>query len=140
MSNPNTIPEVFAFALAYSRDQYPDHSEQRHHAFANGVTYLVTGVSQGSKGPSIREHLVSYSLAGVHGKIVPPPQKGYTLIFPDGSLPPAGNWELKAALAHCIPIVHGDLNIEKARLVLQNEYIFDDDPADLILIQRFQED
>ena len=46
-------------AEAYVEKQRPRASPQRKVAFANSVAYLVTGMSGGIGGPSVREHAAS---------------------------------------------------------------------------------
>jgi hypothetical protein len=99
------------------------------------VAYLVTGASGGFGGPSIREHLVSWSLAGQAGKVeaVSIGGESMTAIYPDGSLPSAGKWGLENAIIHCAPICFSDIaNYRKQALQIQErEHCFDDDPNDL---------
>ena len=130
------LSELFEKAWAYSLIRHPQASVQKRHAFANSVVYLVSGYSSGSKGPSIREHLVSYSLAGERGMVVPNKRKGLTLVHPDGSLPMAGDWTFENACTHCEAIVYGPLPLAKAREVAAYEYCFDDDPEDLEVLAK----
>ena len=54
--------------------------------------------------PSMREHLVSWSLAGC-GKISSTAlgDEAITVLHSDGTLPMAGQWEIDNAIAHCTP-------------------------------------
>lgn len=101
-------------------------------AFFNAVIYLVTGTASGVGGPSIREHLVSWSLAGPEG-LISTRGDALTVIYPDGSLPRAGAWKIEQAIAHCDPLCFGDIRNyrEQAELILKHEKCFDDEPADL---------
>ena len=116
-------------------------SASLHHkaAFANAVNYLVLGNCGGFGGPSMREHLVSWSLAGENGRIeaVNLGGESLTAIYPDRSLPSAGKWDFESAIAHCDPLCFGDANQYRDRLIqiLEREYCFDDDPADLEVLR-----
>jgi hypothetical protein len=126
--------EVFAKAHKWAVDNYQS-NDYRYAAFGNSVAYLVTGVSGGS-GPSIREHAVSWSLAG-DGYNVPTETSLGTLIIqsPDGRLPMAGGWEFEKACEFAAPICFGQLPAI-ARKIIEQEYCFDDDPEDLKLLGK----
>ena len=115
--------EILENALKWGQEKHPESNQHRHAAFANSVAYLVTGASGGYGGPSIREHAVSWSLAG-DGAVAG------GLLFPDGRVPRAGTWEFKKACAFAEPIVYGKLPAI-ARRIADEEHCFDDDPADL---------
>ena len=86
----------------------PNASSQKRAAFANSVAYLVTRMSGGFGGPSVREHAASYELGDrewSYGDAVAELQRDDGLIF--GPLTPAH------------------------RTCFQNEHCFDDDPQDL---------
>lgn len=46
-------------AMALGEKRHPDALDEHHGAFANSVAYLVTGMSGGYGGPSMREHAAS---------------------------------------------------------------------------------
>lgn len=46
-------------AMVRGREKHPEAPTQHHAAFANSVAYLVSGMSGGFGGPSMREHLAS---------------------------------------------------------------------------------
>lgn len=128
--------EVLSRALAWGKQRHPDAALQRHAAFANSVAYLVTGAAGGYGGPSIREHCVSWSLAGDGFNALADTSLGaLTLQMPDGRLPRAGDWEFDRACAFAEPIVYGPLPAMAARIIEQ-EYCFDDDPEDIKALGR----
>ena len=57
--------QVLSKALAWAKRNYSQASAAHRAAFANSVSYLVTGFSGGYGGPSLREHLLSWSLGEV---------------------------------------------------------------------------
>ena len=114
---------ILESALNWGKEKYPKASNYHHSAFANSVNYLVSGWSGGYGGPSMREHAVSWSLAG----------DGYNLDrlqFPDGRLKRAGQWSFDEALSFCEPICYGSLPSICKRIAVE-EYCFNDDPEDL---------
>jgi hypothetical protein len=123
----------------YTGANFPDASIYKKEAFRNSVSYLVEGFSSGS-GPSTREHLCSWALAG-DGDIsqVFLGNQPTTCIYPDGRLPRAGSWSLDRAITFCSPICFGNLSRLALRVVVQ-EYCFDDDPEDLALIKKWELD
>lgn len=50
--------DVLQRARLLAEERRPDASAQKHAAFANSVAEMVTGVSGGYGGPSVREHVV----------------------------------------------------------------------------------
>jgi hypothetical protein len=127
--------ETLRQAMQWAKDKYADAPIQHKAAFANSVAYLVTGASGGFGGPSVREHLVSWSLAGKSGKVEALNVGGeaLTAMYPDGSMPMAGQWEFDAAVAYCASICFGDITVhrQQALQILEREHCFDDLPADL---------
>lgn len=123
----------------YIEEHYPDASIYHKEACKNSARYLATGFSSGS-GPSIREHLCSWALVG-DGEISQAflGEHPITLLYPDGRLPRAGEWEINRALEFCSPICFGKLSRLALRVVVQ-EYCFDDDPSDLDIIKRWELD
>jgi len=103
--------EILENLLEYGQKKYPNAHSSRHAAFANSVAYLVTGMSGGYGGPSIREHSVTW-LAIADKKRM------------------AGEWLINEATAFAEPICYGELSAIASR-IYQNESCFDDDPADL---------
>lgn len=51
--------KVLNQAMELGKDRHPDAPSQHHATFANSVAYLVTGMSGGFGGPSMREHWAS---------------------------------------------------------------------------------
>ena len=124
------IDKLHSKAFKYGQEQHQDAHVNRHHAFANSVVYLVTGMSGGA-GPSVREHLVSWALAGDgHIGSVNTNLGSLTVITPDSRVKRAGEWSYAEAILFAEPIVYGQLP-ELAKRVYLQEHCFDDDPADL---------
>lgn len=126
-------------AMQWANENYLNAPIQHKAAFANSVAYLCTGFSGGFGGPSIREHLVSWSLAGISGNIeaVNFAGQALTTIYPDGSMARAGNWSFESAVAHCESICFGDISQHRDRAVqiLEREHCFDDFPDDLEVLR-----
>lgn len=123
-------------ALMYGMGKYPSAHRSRHESFAASVEELVTGEYKSDYGPTIRSHLVSWSLAGPGGTISVTRTEQFsqvTYIYPDGTMPRAGTWDYSAALKHAEPIVYGKLHKDAIRVIEQEGY-FDDDPADIQLL------
>ena len=123
-------------ALAYAETKYPHAHQSRRLSFAASVEELVTGEYNSKHGPTIRSHLVSWSLAGPKGTISVTRTEKYeriTVIYPDGTMTRAGQWDYSDAIQYATPIVFGPLG-KQARQVIEQEYYFDDDPADLELL------
>jgi hypothetical protein len=126
--------DTLKIALDWAKKYHAEASIQNQAAFSNSVKYLTTGYSGGYGGPSIREHLCSWALAG-GGEIT---QVGnLTMITPDGRLPRAGEWGFKKAIKFCEPICFGNLS-RQALKVVEREYCFDNDPHDLTLIRDWE--
>lgn len=123
--------EILEQAHAWGQEKHPEASAHRHAAFANSVLYLVTGASGGYGGPSVREHLVSWALAGDGSHTSVETNWGPLVMqIPDGRIPRAGSWDFDRACAFAEPIVYGPLPAIAAK-VYRMEHCFDDDPADL---------
>lgn len=124
--------KTFRAAKKWSRKHYPETNNYRRAAFANSVVYLVTGASVSfGGGPSIREHIVSWSLVGDGVRSTIQTELGeLTLLNPDGRIPGPGEWEFEAACEYAAPICFGRLPAI-AKTVYAQEHCFDDDPEDL---------
>lgn len=126
--------QLYAQALDWAKQNYPNANKYRLGAFGNSVVYLVTGssVSLGA-GPNLREHLVAWSLAGPKGSrgTVPTKKGNITVLKPDGSYPMPGKWDFEEACLHAAEICFSEGLPALAKVVAQQEYCFDDDPADL---------
>jgi hypothetical protein len=103
--------EILQNLLEYGQKKYSDVHHSRHAAFANSCAYLVTGMSGGYGGPSVREHCVTWLAIAAKEKM-------------------AGQWPVDKAIAFAEPICYGELPLI-ANQVCENESCFDDDPADL---------
>jgi hypothetical protein len=127
--------EILLKAMAWAKENKPEASIAHKAAFANSVQYLVTGWSGGFGGVSLREHLVSWSLAGVNGRTetVSIGGEAMTAIYPDGSLPMAGEWSFEDAVKFAEPLCFGSVNDYRNTLlqIQEREHCFDDDPQDL---------
>ena len=51
--------DVLTRAVKLGKERYPSAPAEHHATFANSVAYLVTGMSGGFGGPSMREHQAS---------------------------------------------------------------------------------
>lgn len=111
-------------AAEWARTNFPEESREHWAAFANSVAMLVTGWSGGS-GPSMREHLVSWSLGN---RVDVGGITGIQLTHPR-----PGEWAFDAAVAFCAERCFGDADRWRDFLadILENEHCFDDDPRDL---------
>jgi len=128
------MEETLQRAMAWANTHYAHESMQHKAAFANSVAYLVTGISGGYGGPSLREHLVSWSL-GTTGAVNIGGQ-AMTTITP-GNLPLPGDWAFEAAVAHAAPLCF-DPARKYLNLLIQiqeREYCFDDDPEDFKVLR-----
>lgn len=122
-------------AMAWTMEHYPVASLEHRVAFANSVDYLVGGASSGFGGPSLREHLCSWSLAGPDGKVgsIDVAGTAMTAIHSDGSLPRAGNWTFEDAVKHCAPLCFGPAVDYRLQLlqIQEREHCCHDDVTDL---------
>jgi hypothetical protein len=127
--------EIRDLAMEWAIDNRPKADQNHREAFANSVAYLVTGASGGSHGPSLREHLVSWSLMGRMGRVG---VGGVTVIYPDGSLPPAGNWSFDEAIAYASPLCFDDpeKHIDKLLQISGSEHCFDDAEVDIAALKK----
>lgn len=137
----NGYNELLQKALEYAKVHYPTASSQHQAAFANSVAYLTTGLSGGYGGPSLREHLVSWKLAGEMGKNVSADTNigTATIQFPDGSIPQAGKWRFAEAVCFCKVYCFDNPNTFIGELynIYTSEYCFDDDPEDVKVIKQY---
>lgn len=139
MFNPNIDREKVLYqAKAYGEQRHPDASNYKHCAFANSVIYLMTGASGGFGGPSLREHCVTWSLAG-DGLNVPVNTSIGRLVIQssDGRLPRAGSkeWTFEKACEFAEPICYGILPAI-AKKISYCEPHFNDDPEDLAALNK----
>jgi len=99
--------------------------------FSSTFTYLVTGGFAGS--PTLREHLVSYSLAlqgdGELGQAI----FGLQSFNPDSRFKRSGEFSADEAEEFILPLLQMKLSRDNklVNLILEREYHFDDDPLDL---------
>jgi hypothetical protein len=131
-------------ARSFAVERYPEAAPQRHAAFANSVAYLVTGFSGGFGGPSLREHLVSWKLAGPQGRNAPIETNMGIMNaqWPDGTLPQSGHWQFDAACQFAEPLVFGPASDHRKSLeeIALWEHCFDDDPQDLAALETWQQE
>lgn len=135
MTNPRHIKKIFQDAEDWVKQHYPEASLYKQAAFLNSVCYLCTGICpMETSGPSIREHLVSWSLAGDNpiGRL----PNGLTVITPDPKYSGPGNWDFNLACDHAAAICFGPLS-RQALDVIKQENVFDDDPEDTELVKRW---
>lgn len=119
--------KIHADACGWARSHHPTADTNHRQAFANAVTYLVTGASGGSHGPSLREHLVSWGLMGIGGKI-----------GDDGTLPRAGQWDYEGAIAFAAPLCFDPPEKFLIQLVQisAHEHHFDDAEVDISAVKK----
>jgi len=98
---------ILARALKRAQQEKPDASPQHQAAFANAVAYVLTGMSGGYGGPSMREHAAARLRYGDN-----PPR------------------DFDAACDAVGSVVFGPMT-DSIRQASSSEYCFDDDPADL---------
>jgi hypothetical protein len=138
--HPDKFTAILESAKEWGEQKYPQDSTAHHCAFANSVAYLVTGWSGGYGGPSLREHTVSYALAGAGSNLPARTNIGtFTIQYPDGKLPHAGDWSYSKALAFAEPIVYCPITRQHFTVWRTEENCFDDDPKDLEAIATFRE-
>lgn len=125
------MEDILEKALSWAQENYPDASRQHQCAFANSVQYLVTGASGGYGGPSIREHLVSWSLGNVGAIDVG--GIAMTTVSQNKSLPYPGEWKFDVACKFAAPLCFEPVSKYKNILIqiTEREYCFDDDADDL---------
>ncbi len=92
-------------AMKLGQERHPAAPGQHHAAFANSVAYLVTGMSGGFGGPSMREHAAGRARCGEH------------LGFDE-------------AVAGCEEVCYGPLTVAIAVMV-NCEHCFDDAPGEV---------
>jgi len=127
---------IHADAGGWARSHHPTSDTNHRKAFANAVTYLVTGASGGSHGPSLREHLVSWSLMGIGGKIGD--FDGLTVLYPDGTLPRAGQWDYDDAIAFADPLCFDppEKHLDRLIQISGQEHCFDDAAGDIAAVKK----
>lgn len=133
--DPHYVISVAAIKIGKASN--PAAPEQHHQAFQNSVAYLVTGLSGGSFGPSVREHSVSWMLAGSRGKHekLQTDLGAITLLYPDGTMPAAGQWGFEKAVEFASSLCYGQL-APIHFLCYENEPCFDDAPEDLFQLKK----
>jgi hypothetical protein len=101
-------------AHALARERFPEASAQKWAAFANTVAGLLTGVSGGYGGPSVREHVAGQMLESKHQAFEELTEE---LLSPDS-------------------LIFGPLREEHLDFWSeQSEICFDDDPDDVALLE-----
>ena len=133
------MDDVLEKAMKWAKENCPNASMNHKAAFANSVQYLVCGYSGGYGGPSLREHLVSWSLAGREGLNEAGNLNGVaiTIQYPDGSLPRVGDWSFDKAVEFCNPLCFdgAEKYLNLLVQIQEREYCFDDDPSDLDVLR-----
>lgn len=133
------MEDILQKAMAWAKKNKPESSISHKAAFANSVQYLVTGYSGGFGGPSLREHLCSWSLAGANGRTetVSIGGEAMTTIYPDGTLPSAGEWSFEDAVKHCEPLCFNPASDYRNTLlqIQEREHCFDDALEDLEVLR-----
>lgn len=137
VDHPDSYTIYLETALECGKNLHPSAPIQHHAAYANAIAYLMTGASGGYGGPSCREHAVSWAMSGTNGRQeqVETNIGTLTVQYPDGSLPPAGQWEFEKALKFAEPLCYGELT-EIHYKCYKNEHCFDDAPEDIEQIKK----
>lgn len=60
MQKTASVPDVLTRAFNQAKQEHPDAPTEQQRAFANAVTYAVTGMLPLNGGPSMREHWCSW--------------------------------------------------------------------------------
>lgn len=128
---------ILESALEEGKNRHPNSPVQHHAAFANSVAYLMTGMSGGYGGPSVREHSVSWALSGAGGKqqAMQTNIGQIVLQIPDGTLKNAGKWSYGKALEFAEPLCYGELT-ELHQKCFKQEHCFDDAPEDIEALKK----
>ena len=105
---------VLERAMKHGKERHPQSPQHHHAAFANSVAYLVTGMSGGYGGPSMREHWAS--------------RIGHSA----GLVSNCTFEQAAEALDECC---YGPLTREHASM-LHNEHCFDDAPGEVEAAQQ----
>lgn len=126
--------QILKAAMARGKELHPDAPIQHHAAFANSVACLVTGVSGGYGGPSVREHAVTHAAMASQGH-QPTTAAGMNAFCPTkgGKIP--GQWAIEDAIALAEPVAYGplgDIHFQCYR----TEYCFDDTPEDIKALKK----
>lgn len=115
--NPPEFLKGFSVYLFWARalveEEKPEASAQKRAAFANSVQTMVTGWSGGYGGPSVREHAAGHQYVGQRF----PFEEAVRLLIADDGL------------------IFGPLD-RIHYYCWQNEHCFDDDPADVQVLQH----
>lgn len=121
---------IWQEGLRRSKLHFPSNSVKQRE-FTASFTYLVTGGFAGS--PTIREHLISYSVGlqgdGELGGAI----MGLQSLVPDGRFKRCGEFSADEAEQFILPLLTMKLSRDNklVNLILEREYHFDDDPEDL---------
>lgn len=100
--------EVLSQAMELGKKKHPNSLQHHHASFANSVAYLVTGMSGGYGGPSMREHQAS-RIGHAQGQV--------------------GAFDFDDAANSVENCCYGPLTMEHAEM-LEVEYCFDDAPGE----------
>ncbi|UFP97266.1 hypothetical protein [Gloeobacter morelensis] len=124
---------VLAQALAWAQEHHPEAGTYRQAAFGNAVQSLVTGVSGGYGGPSVREHAVTLALAGDGFTAQADTDRGVmNFLVQDRRVPLPGTWDFERACQFAESICFGAItDIHRRAWSCHREAHFDDDPEDL---------
>lgn len=128
--------KIHSKALNWGKSNHANADPNHRQAFANSVAYLVTGASGGHHGPSLREHLVSWSLMGIGGKVAN--INGLTAIYSDGTLPRAGEWEYEAAISFATPLCFDppEKYLDRLIQISGQEHCFDNAEVDIAELKK----
>ena len=102
--NVELFEDTLSRALRVADEEHGDAHPYKRAAFANAVTYVLTGLAGGYGGPSVREHVACQCVPRLNS--------------------------FKEACERVSPWVFGPLT-DAHRVVWKSEYCFQDDPADV---------
>jgi hypothetical protein len=117
--------EFLKKAMDWASANKPDASMSHKAAFANSVAYLCSGWSGGYGGPSLREHLCSWALAGDER------------LNETASLNGLGHWNFEEAVKFCEPLCFepAEKYLKTLLQISEREHCFDDDPKDIKVLR-----
>lgn len=121
---------VWNEGLRRSKLHFPSNTIKQRE-FAASFTYLVTGGFAGS--PTIREHLISYSVGLQGDGELGQAKFGLQSLVPDRRFKICGEFSADEAEQFILPILQMKLDRKNklVSLILEREYHFDDDVEDL---------
>ena len=134
-----SLESIYQRASTLGKQKFSNASWQKHHAFANSVCYLVLGSSKLGPGPSVREHAVTYavmiSLKARKGEFFNPDKRKSRIWYPPEGAKLFGSYSFEEAVKIAEPVVYGRLTELHFDCWL-DEFCYDDDPEDLLVLRE----